>query len=155
MVRFPLQQDEDGWPPISSEGLWAQSVGEDIYRIDNTPWFVDDLSADEHVRARAGDDGVLWAVERIHSSGRLTIRIIPFREGPLHGDRQAVLDAFAPVDVSGEGTAQYNMVALDIPADVPLRPVWEALQRGVELGWWDFDEGAVSDEWRSFHPQET
>jgi hypothetical protein len=148
-VRFRLEVDEEGWPPVGSEGMWAEPVADDVYRIDNIPWFVPNIAADDLVRAEAGDDGVLWAIEKIQWSGRLTIRVIPFQQGPLHGDRQAVLDAFAPVGVSGEGVEQYGLIALDVPADVPFRPVWELLKRGVDLGWWDFDEGCVGDEWLS------
>ncbi len=32
---------------------------------------------------------VLWAIETAEWSERLTIRVIPVRAGPLHGDRQA------------------------------------------------------------------
>ncbi|MEV6281360.1 hypothetical protein [Kribbella sp. NPDC051770] len=35
-VRFELEPDEDGWPPASSEGLWAVPVGEDRVRLDNS-----------------------------------------------------------------------------------------------------------------------
>ncbi|MCW2498014.1 DUF4265 domain-containing protein, partial [Jatrophihabitans sp.] len=43
----------DGWPPVSSERLWAFSLGDDIYRIDNAPWFVRDLAIGDLVEARA------------------------------------------------------------------------------------------------------
>jgi hypothetical protein len=146
-VRFKLQQDADGWPPVESEGLWAEPLGDDLYRVDNTPWFVRNLSADDAVLARAGSDGVLWAIERARWSGRLTIRIIPFKAGPIVGDRQAVLDAFEPLGVSGEGTQQYGLVALDIPGDVDLAAVKSLLRAGRQDGRWDYEEACVSDEW--------
>ena len=146
-VRFNIVQDADGWPPVSSEGLWAEPLGGDRYRIDNTPWFVLNLAADDVVLARAGSDGVLWAIEKADWSGRMTIRVIPFRSGPLNGDRQAVLDAFAPLGVSGEGIEQYGLVALDLPPDADLRAVKAVLERGRSDGSWDFEEGCVSEEW--------
>src|SRR4029077_13431760 len=95
-VRFSLQR-VDGWPPVESEGVWAEPLGGDLYRVDNTPWFIPNLGADDVVKALAGSDGVLWAIERERWAGRLTIRVIPSRSGPLQGDRQAVLDAFSPL----------------------------------------------------------
>lgn len=146
-VRFNLSHDADGWPPVDSEGLWAEPLGDDRYRIDNTPWFVPNIAADDVVVALAGSDGELWATEKIHWSGRLTIRVIPFKAGSLHGDRQAVLDAFAPMGVSGEGVAQYGIVALDVPADADLGAVKRLLREGQADGRWDYDEGCVSPEW--------
>jgi hypothetical protein len=64
--RSSLSVDPDGWPPVSSEGLWDETLGNDEVRIDNTPWFVRtwlrrtsfcrDPSADEGdaVTARSG-----------------------------------------------------------------------------------------------------
>jgi len=147
-VRFSLAQDEDGWPPVTSEGLWAETVGPDLYRIDNTPWFVRNLAADDVVVALAGSDGVLWVTEKSEWSGRLTIRVVPFAAGPLAGDRQAVLDAFAALGVSGEGSNdQYRLVALDVPPDVDLVAVKRLLEAGRADGRWQFDEGCVSEAW--------
>ena len=146
-VRFSLPVNSDGWPPVSSEGLWAQTLGNDEFRIDNTPWFVRNLAAEDVVRALAGSDGVLWATERVRWSGRCTIRVIPRQDGPLAADRQAVLDAFAPFGVSGEGIAQYGMVALDVPAEADLSLVKALLHAGEADGRWHFEEGCIGDEW--------
>ena len=146
-VRFRLPRDEVGWPPAESEGLWAEPLGGDRYRIDNTPWFIRNLSTDDVVVALAGSDGVLWATERIQWSGRLTIRVIPRQDGPLYGDSQAVLDTFRRLGVTGEGIEQYGMVTLDVPPSVDLRSVKEMLRAGEADGRWDYEEGCVSEEW--------
>jgi len=148
-VRFRLTPDEDGWPPAESEGLWAEPVGNDQFRIHNSPWFVRNLSAGDVVHALAGSDGVLWALDRVRASGRLTVRVIPRADGTLRGDRQAVVEWFAPYEVSGEGIEQYGMVALDIPADADHKSVKAELQRGEADGLWYFEEGCVSDDWLS------
>jgi uncharacterized protein DUF4265 len=148
-VAFKLERDAEGWPPASSESLWAEPLGEDLYRIDNTPWFVRDLAVDDVVRALAGDDGVLWGVDRLRWSGHLTIRVIPLREGPLEGSLQAVLDAFRPLGVDCEGFGRLRIAALDIPPSTPLPPVKRLLVSGVDQGWWEFEEGCINDEWRT------
>ena len=141
-VRFHLEPDEDGWPPASSEGLWAEPLGGDRYRVDNTPWFVHDLAADDIVVAVADSDGVLWVTHRAVPSGRLTIRIIP-----LDGDRQFVLDQFAPFGVTGEGIEQLGMVALEIAPDADLAAIKARLQQGEADGTWEYEEGCVDDAW--------
>ena len=49
-VRFKLDVDHDGWPPAESEGLWAEPLGDDTFRVDNTPWFVRNLASGDVVR---------------------------------------------------------------------------------------------------------
>lgn len=148
-VRFSLAVDEDGWPPVDSEGLWAEPLGDDEYKIDNTPLFVQDLATGDVVRARAGNDGVLWATERLSWSGHFTIRVIPLADGPLRGDRQAVLDLFATFGVSGEGSGPFGMVALDVPPNVDLAMVKATLKEGESDGRWGYEEGCIGDAWAS------
>lgn len=147
-VRFALEVDADGWPPVSSEGLWAEPLGGDRYRIDNTPWFVRGVASDDVVSATADADGVLWATQGLSWSGRLTIRVIPSREGPLGGSLQGVLDAFEPLGVTGEGAEPaWPIVALDVPPDADLARVKALLRKGQADGRWDYEESCVSDEW--------
>ncbi len=149
-LRFRLDRDEDGWPPAESEGLWAKAQGGDTYRIENTPWFVRNLAAGDIVRANAGSDGVLWATEKATWSGHCTIRVIPRADGPLQGDLQAVLDAFASFGVTGEGALQYGMVALDVPKASDGRSVKALLVAGESDGRWNFEEGCISEAWLSY-----
>jgi hypothetical protein len=134
-VRFALDRDDSGWPPAESEGLWAQPVGSGRFRLDNTPWFVRGVAADDVVEAEPDDAGVLWFVRLLERGERVVVRVIPRRDGPLNGDRQAVVDAFAPLGVSGEGMATpVNMVALDIGPEAPLASIKALLERGEADG---------------------
>lgn len=147
-VRFELPKDPDGWPPATSEGLWAVPVAPDIVRLDNTPWFVRNIACGDRVRVREGADGVVWAEERVQWSGNCTIRIIPYREGPLGGSWQRVVDAFTPLGVTGEVIEQYRMIALDVPPDVDLAVVKRLLRDGERDGWWGYEVGCGGDAWR-------
>ena len=114
-VRFRLVRDDDGWLPAESEGLWAVPLGSDEYRIDNVPWFVRKPLDERCGVCARGQRWLLWAIERRRASGHITIRVIPRRDGPLHGDSHAVLDHVASFGVTGEGIKQYGLVALDVP----------------------------------------
>jgi hypothetical protein len=146
-VWFELAKSDDGWPPASSEGLWAVVLSSDVVRLDNTPWFVRNVACGDLVQVRRGDDGLWWAGERLKRSGNGTIRVVPFRQGALGGSRQRVLDTFAPLGVSGEGIEQYSMVALHVPPDVDVVAVKRLLVNGWRDGWWDYEEGCVGDAW--------
>jgi hypothetical protein len=93
-----------------------------------------------------------WAGERVKWSGRCTIRVVPFSEGPLTGSLQAVLDAFEPLGVSGEGLVCFGIVALDVPEDTDLVAVARLLRQGADGGWWDYEEGCVSEQWSAIEP---
>jgi len=151
-VRFQLRQDDDGWPPVGSEGVWAVPLGGGLVRLDNIPWFARNAASGDTFQTSTDSHGVLWAADKVAWSGNCTIRVIPFPEGPLAGSRQAVLDAFAPLGVDGEGLQQYGIVALNVPAGADLVAVKRLLRQGVEDGWWDYEEGCIGDAWLSADP---
>jgi hypothetical protein len=147
-VCFALEPDEDGWPPVTAERMWATPTSLDnTVVIDNIPFFVRGVACYDVVAVAEDAEGILWAREQIRWSGNCTIRVIPFRHGPLHGDRQAVLDAFAPFGVEGEGVEQYGLVALNVPADADLVAVKRLLREGEEDKRWAYEEGCVGDAW--------
>lgn len=151
-VRFELERNDDGWPPASSEGLWATPVDEDLVRLDNNPWFARNVACGDIYRVRRDADGVLWAVECVEWSGNCTIRVIPFSAGPLAGNRQAVIDAFTPLGVDGEGIEQFGMVSLNVPPDADLVATKRLLTQGRTDGWWDYEEGCIGDAWADADP---
>jgi hypothetical protein len=151
-VEFQLDHDDDGWPPATTERLWAVPLGEGLVRIDNIPWFVRNIAFGDIVQTRTDPDGGLWAAERIQWSGHCTIRVVPFDDGALAGSRQAVLAALAPLGVEGEGIERFGLVALDVPPAVDLGAVKRLLGRGAKDGWWDYEEGCVSDAWLALEP---
>jgi len=148
-VRFKLLPDDDGWPPVGSEGLWAVPLGDDLVRLDSIPWFARNVASGDTFRVSADVDGVLWATDKVAWSGNCTVRVVPFRDGPLGGSGQAVLDAFASLGADGEGLRQYGIVALNILPGVDLGAVRRLLRQGVEAGWWDYEEGCIGDAWLS------
>jgi hypothetical protein len=151
-VQFDLPRDGDGWPPVEVESLWAETVRDDVVRLTSVPWFVRGVASGDLVRVQADEYGVLWATEHLEGSGNCTIRVVPFPSGPLHGSRQRVLDAFEPFGVTGEGFPQYGLVALEVPPDADLVGVQRVLRAGARDGWWDYEEGCVTDEWTAATP---
>lgn len=43
-IRFDLLQDEDGYPPVSLEMLNATEIGPNLYRVENAPFFMENVS---------------------------------------------------------------------------------------------------------------
>jgi hypothetical protein len=145
-IQFALEADADGWPPAATEGLWAVPLGQDTFRVDKTPWFVPGIACGDVVRAERRDEE-WWYLETVQWSGNCTIRVTPFRHGPLQGDRQAVLGLFAPLGIKGERIEQFGMVVLDVPPQADLTAAQALLLQGFDAGWWDYDEGRVGEAW--------
>ncbi len=147
-IVFELEVDDEGWPPVGAERVWAEPLGSDTYRVDNTPWFARDVAADDIVRAIPPDDGS-WPVyvETVRRSGNSTIRVIPFEAGPLGGSLQAILDLFTPHGAYGEGAGSHPVVALTLPPDADLRSTHALLREGKDGGWWDYEEACVDEAW--------
>lgn len=148
-VRFGLVRSDDsrapvdGWPPpVECEELWARPVGDGRYRIENTPWFVENLARGDVIEA-VTHEGALWMTRKAEWSGRLTVRVTGCEPG-------FALDAFADLGVGGESAGPaYRLAVLDIPPDADFPAIHERLRAGRSDGAWDYEEACVSAEWRS------
>lgn len=146
-VRFELEPDDDGWPPVGGESLWAFSLGDGRYRLDNTPWFVRGVSCYDVVEAAADDEQGVPVVERVvERSGHLTVRVLPL------GDRSvevlaALIAEFDDLGVDCEGDQVHGLLALDIPPSTRLAPVKDHLDAGEASGRWEYEEGLVNELW--------
>src|SRR5262245_54061010 len=149
-VRFRLQQDQDGWPPAESEGLWAVPLGGDTYRIDNTPWFARDVAADDVFLAEPDADGRLWDRDRLPWSGNCTIRVVPVRVAPVDGSQQAALELCVRLGAAGDGFGcGLLVVEMTILPVADLAGIKRTLQQGQADGSWAYEEGCISAEWAS------
>jgi Domain of unknown function (DUF4265) len=86
---------------------------------------------------------------RVEASGNCTIRVLPVPDGPLGRSVRAVHERFAGFGLGGEVfSTTFPLVALNVPADADLAAIKQLLESGKAQGWWEFEEGCVSDAWR-------
>ena len=142
-VRVRLEQD-DGWPPAESEGLWAQERAGGTYLLANTPFFAFGLSNGDLVHAAPDDNGVIWFSQRVQRGGSLTVRIITTNPADPMED---VVAEFASHWVSGERIERPRLLALDLPPGSDLASVKTLLAAGVASGRWHVEESDISEEW--------
>lgn len=136
------------WPPVPSEGLAATPLGDDGYRLTETPFFVPNVAAGDVVDAQPDDSGVLWAGRRVSWGGRQTLRVNP-RDGTTCAE---VLAAFGALGLIGEELEEYAFVAFDVPPGVALQPVKDLLVEGMRAGRWWYEEACVGPDWPSDAP---
>ncbi len=113
-VFFELQQDEDGYPPVTCESLWATPVGNGLYRFDNIPFFA---------RGVAYED-VVSAVRRDAKAPELR------RE----------LEALG---CDTEQSHIPNLFAVDVPPSVSLEEVRRLLETGDASEHWEYEEACL------------
>jgi hypothetical protein len=102
------------WAESGTESLWARKVGDDLYALENVPFFAYDLNYGDVVLATAnGEETKPIVREVVRRSGHTTLRVV-FRT--CVGDRErrlAVLSALAALKVSYEGFDE-SFFALDV-----------------------------------------
>ena len=75
-IHFQLEQDEDGYPPVAVESVWAQPAGQTgEYIVDNVPFFTRDATIGDTVRVRE-DDGNLWFERVVARSTNSLVRVV-------------------------------------------------------------------------------
>ena len=115
-VKVLLREDE------YAETVWAECVGPDQYRLDNSPFWAYGVSWLDVVEAHRDDSGQLAFTGVVTKSGHRTVRIIftpGIEENP---EGQAIVDALVRMGCTYEGMHP-GYIAIDIPPGVELTAV--------------------------------
>ncbi len=109
------------------ETLWADPLGGDLYRLDNTPWYAYRVSWHDVVEARQDKSGGFPVfVKVVEKSGYRTIRLILKPPADKAPESQAVLDHLRSLGCTYEG-ANPGFLAIDVPPSVELDVVRQYL----------------------------
>jgi hypothetical protein len=147
-VHFRLVQDEDGYPPFTSEAMWCVREGDNRFRLDNIPYFVTGVSYDDVVSVLADEEGSLNFHEVLVESGHSTLRVM-FLDTPA--DQRPVLDRAK--ELQGNLTAKGcltrispspEILAVDVPPPIPIEEIVSLLSQGEDDGLWSYDEGTLA-----------
>jgi hypothetical protein len=137
-VNFKLDQDEDDYPPFAWEGLWAESIGEGIYKIDNIPFYVQGISAGDVVHAEDSADGLTF--DRVISkSENSTIRVILYSEDV----RASLFDIIKECKCEYEVGVPKTLIAINVPSDGALPLLLNFLNREHTADRLDYEESAL------------
>lgn len=135
-VFFAVDQDEDGFPPVASESVWASTTptqGE--YIVDNIPFLARQATLGDTVLVRISE-GALWFDRLVKRSGNSLIRVVFFDKNALEATRAAL----ASMGCNAEFSHDLNLLAVNIPSSTPLREVQAYLQRATDQGTLDYEE---------------
>lgn len=138
-MLFNLTQDEDGYPPVSVEGIWVEPIGAGRFRIENVPFYARDLSCDDVVSGRLDESGTLYFDNLVIPSGNSTFRVIVHDIDRLEEVRLGVVAH----GVSTEVDRRQHLIAIDVPSTMQIEPLLNHLMFLRDEGIADFEEGAL------------
>ncbi len=143
-VLFELNED---WHGCSTETLWAEKVGEDQYRLDNTPFYVKGVSFGDIITAKE-KQGFLKYESVLKRGGHSTYRIIIDHAKVPINKFQNYWKHFSELACTYEGGPEFRskdknlkIYAIDVHPEVKLDQVYAKLQKGEHEGIWEFEEG--------------
>lgn len=138
-VHFPLEPDEDGWPPVSVESVWAKrAAGEHEYVIENVPFFAAEATVDDTVQVRE-EDGNLWFEKLVRDSTNSLIRVIVIDPSRL----KEISKSLVALGCVTELAPQWKLIAVNVPSSVSLSAVIEHLQSQASAGVLDYEEAIL------------
>ena len=113
---------EDNYPPVSEESIWGVDLGNNLFKINNIPFYTKDVSFDDTVSV-VDIDGVLHYKKTIKSSGNSTIRIIFF-------DGKEIEDCINAIQKMGCDYEKFSstFIAINIPITTNLEIVLDYLE---------------------------
>jgi Domain of unknown function (DUF4265) len=135
-VKVLLREEE------YAETVWADPVGVDQYRLDNSPFWAYGVSWLDVVEARMDENGQLAFVRLVEKSGHRTVRVI-FDPGiDANPEGKAVIDGVVELGCTFEGMHP-GYLAIDIPPGIDLMLVADYLtERNVQ---WEHADPRYSD----------
>jgi hypothetical protein len=108
-VIFRLERDEDGYPPVDLEGVWATRLGEDEYEVDNIPFFAKVALGD--VVRTVIRDGEPHFESILKYSGNSLIRVV-YYDGTDPTDVRRELERLG---AETELNATHRLIAVNVP----------------------------------------
>ncbi|KAA8996315.1 DUF4265 domain-containing protein [Stenotrophomonas cyclobalanopsidis] len=133
-VRFEL---DDG----GVEVMHARALSNDVFVLDNIPFYAYGVSCGDVVTVRCIDDGLVF-VAVAERGGHSTYRV-KMAASAMHDTFLARWAELERLGCSYEGSNVNNrlLYALDVPPGAPLNKIYKILEQGEADGVWDFEEG--------------
>jgi len=137
-MKFRVDRDESGNPPIGEEILWCLPHEGGTYVVDNIPFYVYDVSIGDEVRGRL-EDGHLWFDSMVRPSRNTTVRVFARKEAaePLIVPR---MRSFGGLTEKMEGG---KLVAVSFPPEADLASALAFLDEESATASLAFEESAV------------
>jgi hypothetical protein len=114
-VVFSLPEDA----PTSTESLWAKPLGDGLFELDNTPWYVRGFALGDIVRCVQVDGELPTVIELAEPSGNLTVRLFVPAGPEREMRKERIMNALRERGYIFEGMGENKgLIAVTIPRDI-------------------------------------
>ncbi len=137
-IAFRLEQDEDGWPPVAWELMWALPRVGDTAELDNIPFFSKGVASGDLVAFSRDADQLTFAGVLV-PGGHSTVRVIMYELG----QKEATRDALKRLGCETEGSHLPSLFAIDVPPDTNYQNVVDFLTERSSADVLEYEEGAI------------
>ena len=134
-----LEPDEDGYPPVSSEGLWVRPMPSGSVILDNIPFYAKGIAPGDELTVTVDADGEAWFHGLVRPSGASVFRIHAASDQEVTGIRADLLSLGLP----SETDMRTRLIAVEVPVGADIRRVLDYLVKGQDSERFDFEEGAL------------
>lgn len=138
LVKLALPLDSSEWHGSGAETVWAESVGEGHFKLDNSPFYFFGLSYQDIVVAAEDEHGQLQFRAVHEHGGHSTYRLMG-----CEGAEERFSTFWQPLEMLGctyeRGSGR--LVSVDVPPAADIHDVYALLDAGVRGGAWDLEEG--------------
>jgi hypothetical protein len=139
-VHFQLEQDEDGYPPIAVESVWAKKdVGKNEFVLDNVPFFVRTATLGDTITAIPDDQGTLWFQGMARRSTNSLVRVVFFEPSAMDSVGEKLISLGCAI----EYLRIHNLLAASIPSFKVFTDVQHYLASEAEKGTIDYEEAII------------
>ena len=125
---------------ISKEIIWANKISDDIYEVDNIPFFSPNISYKDLIKVEK-DSGLLYFEELFKPSGHSTIQIVFFDKSKAEG----ILKKLENFGCKWEGFENKLYYSVDIPPNMNYSKIKSFLDEAHKKGILDFKEACLSE----------
>jgi hypothetical protein len=137
-VTFTLEQDSSGYPPTSTERLWAVELSNHNFRIDNIPFYVFGISCGDEVSVDDVDGE--WIFRKlVKATGNSTFRL--FLTDPQRN--MAVRGELSALGCQSEFNQLVGILAVEVPEATPIQPFLDYVMSAERRGDIEVEEGAL------------
>lgn len=135
-VFFNIEQDDDGYPDVGSESVWALPTADpSVVQLDNIPFFASEATLDDLVIVRE-ENGRLWFDKVFRESSNSLLRIAFFNIEV----KDRVNGLLVGLGCRTEYFEQRHLLAVSIPEAASLVAVQGVLIQEAAEGNIDYEE---------------
>ena len=140
-LKFTLEKDAEGYPPADYEWVWVTPCGDDVYEIDNIPFFAKCVAVGDKVEAAENSQGELCYKAHSDYSGHSTFRVIIFDPTKMPDLRRSLEE----LGCASELSHLPSLIAVDLPKEVNISAVRHMLELGEAKELWEIEEACIWD----------